>query len=237
MARKPIGKRAMTSTERAQRRRARLKKEALRAEKQEKNRVKGERRAQREAALAEATVKASRALGSKLYGVIYADPPWQFEVYSRETGMDRAADNHYPTMPVDEIKAIRPPAANDCVLFLWATAPMLLEAIDVMQTWGFAYKTHYVWDKEFRGTGYWARGEHELLLIGTRGEVPAPALGDRLGSMIRFRATRHSEKPAAAAEMIERYFPTTPKLEMFARGPARPGWEPWGNESELANTA
>jgi hypothetical protein len=64
--------------------------------------------------------------------VIYADPPWRFEPYSRDTGMDRAADNHYPTMTIDRLKDIVVPAADDCVLCRWATAPMLREAHAVM---------------------------------------------------------------------------------------------------------
>ena len=78
----------------------------------------------------------------EIFGVIYADPPWRFEPYTRDTGMDRAADNHYPTMTLDEIKALDVPsiAAEDCVLFLWATAPMLPQALEVMTAWGFTYK-------------------------------------------------------------------------------------------------
>jgi hypothetical protein len=83
------------------------------------------RRAQREQELAAATKAASQVLGHEVYGVIYADPAWRFEPFSRDTGMDRAADNHYPTMRLDDIKALPIPAAKNCVLFLWATAPML----------------------------------------------------------------------------------------------------------------
>ena len=147
--------------------------------------------------------------------------------------MDRAADNHYPTMAVGEIKALRVPAANDCVLFLWATAPMLLEALAVMEAWGFTYKTQWVWVKTRQATGYWNRNQHELLLLGARGNVPAPAPGDQYLSTITAAQGRQSEKPAAFAEMIERYFPTTPKLEMFARGRRRDGWDHWGNEIVL----
>jgi ParB-like chromosome segregation protein Spo0J len=89
--------------------------------------VKRATRARREQTLANATLEASTALGKQLYNVIMADPPWRFEPYSRVTGMDRSADNHYPTMATDEICAIVPPAADDCILFLWRTAPMLLD--------------------------------------------------------------------------------------------------------------
>lgn len=186
-------------------------------------------RAEKEQALADKTAAASVALGSRLYGLIYADPPWRFEPYSRETGMDRAADNHYPTMDLDAIKALNVPAADDCALFMWATVPMLPEALDVMRNWGFTYKSHLVWVKDRPGTGYWARNQHELLLIGTKGSVPAPTPGDNPPSAITYPVSRHSEKPAGFADMLERMFPTLPRLEMFCRTP-REGWDAWGNE-------
>jgi N6-adenosine-specific RNA methylase IME4 len=125
-------------------------------------------------------------------------------------------------------------AATDCVLFLWATAPMLKDALRVMAAWGFAYKSHIVWHKlrpgAARGPGYWVTGEHELLLIGTRGNVPAPAPGTQSPSVIAAPVGEHSEKPEAFARLIESYFPNLPKVELNARR-ARPGWVTWGNEA------
>jgi N6-adenosine-specific RNA methylase IME4 len=186
-------------------------------------------RAKREQKLAEQIVASSEQIGKQLYGVIYADPPWRFEPYSRDTGMDRAADNHYPTMELDAIKAIQIPAADDCVLFLWATAPMLPQAIEVMHAWGFDYKSHCVWLKDRLGTGYWFRNKHELLLVGTRGNIPAPAQGQQYASVIAARVDDHSAKPNHFAEIIEELFPNLPAIELFARVP-RLGWEVWGNE-------
>jgi N6-adenosine-specific RNA methylase IME4 len=162
--------------------------------------------------------------------VIYADPPWRFEPYSRENGLDRSADNHYPTMTVEQIKALPVPAADDAVLWLWATTPMLPEAIEVMAAWGFTYRSNFVWAKDKVGTGYWNRNKHEQLLVATRGNPVAPAPGEQPLSVIHAPRGSHSEKPEAFAMMIERLYPSTPKLEMFARGP-RPGWDVWGNES------
>lgn len=193
--------------------------------------VKAQKRQQREKDLGAATIAASTSLGSSLYNVIYADPPWRFEPWSRETGMDRAADNHYPTMTIDRLSALEPPAADDCVLFLWATAPMLPEALSVMKVWGFSYKSHCVWVKPRIGTGYWFRNAHELLLVGTRGNVPAPSPGTQMSSVIEEAVGRHSEKPLAFAEMIERLFPNSARLEMFARS-GREGWASWGNEAD-----
>jgi N6-adenosine-specific RNA methylase IME4/ParB-like chromosome segregation protein Spo0J len=192
--------------------------------------VKKARRATRETELAEATAVASRKLGTTLYGVIYADPPWRFEPYSTDTGMDRAADNHYPTEDIDRIKAMKVPAAKDCVLFLWATVPMLDVAIDVLRAWGFAYKSNFVWTKHKAGTGYWNRNRHEILLIATKGKPPAPAPGEQYDSVVQEMVGKHSVKPAVFAEMIETMFPRTKLLEMFARG-SRAGWDSWGNEA------
>jgi N6-adenosine-specific RNA methylase IME4 len=170
---------------------------------------KRERRARREAELGER----QRALPNKRYGVILADPPWRFEPYSRISGMDRAADNHYPTSALEEIKALAVAsiAAPDCVLFLWATVPMLPQALEAMAAWGFAYKSSFAWAKNRMGTGYWNRNKHELLLVGTRGHVPAPAMGTQVASLIEAPVKRHSEKPAVFYEIIERYFPTLPQ--------------------------
>jgi N6-adenosine-specific RNA methylase IME4 len=193
---------------------------------------KKERRARREAELG----KRQRALPDKRFGVIYADPPWRFEPYSRITGMDRAADNHYPTSPLEEINAldVASLAAPDCVLFLWATAPMLPQALEVMTAWGFTYKSHIIWAKNHMGLGYWARNKHELLLIGTRGDIPGPAPGTQTVSLVEAPVGRHSEKPAVFYEMIERYFPTLPKIELHARGAvARLGWDVWGLEAPI----
>lgn len=217
---------AMTPAERQQRYRRKLAREKLAAEPG----VKAARRATREQQLAGRIL----ALPDQRFGVIYADPPWRFEPRNRETGMDRAADNHYPTMPTAEIAAldVLSRAAADCVLFLWATAPMLPEALEVMKAWGFEYRSNQVWLKTRLGTGYWARSLHEHLLIGTRGRVPAPAPGAQPCSVVELPAGAHSAKPEWFRETIERLYPSLPRLELFART-ARPGWTVWGKEAPL----
>jgi N6-adenosine-specific RNA methylase IME4 len=172
------------------------------------------------------------ALPAKRFGVIYADPPWRFEPWSRETGMDRAADNHYPTMTLEEIADldIASIAADDCVLFLWATGAMDPRAHEVMRAWGFDYRSQFVWVKDRAGTGYWNRNQHELLLIGVRGDIPAPAPGTQFASVIAAAVGEHSEKPTCFHELIEAYFPTVPKIELNARK-ARKGWARWGFEA------
>lgn len=172
------------------------------------------------------------ALPEARFGVIYADPEWQFEPYSTETGMDRAADNHYPTSTIEAIKArdVGSLAAGDCVLFLWATVPMLPQALEVMAAWGFTYKSNFDWRKDRRGTGYWNRNRHEHLLIGTRGNIPAPAMGEQFDSSIEAPVGAHSAKPEIFYEIIEAYFPSLPKIELNARQ-ARSGWVRWGYEA------
>jgi N6-adenosine-specific RNA methylase IME4 len=150
--------------------------------------------------------------------------------------MDRAADNHYPTSPLEVIKSrpVEKIAADDCALFLWATAPMLPQTFAVMIGWGFAYKSQCVWVKDKIGTGYWFRNKHELLLIGIKGNIPAPAPGTQWPSVIEAPRGIHSAKPECFLAMIEQYFPNVPKIELNRRGPPRDGWHAWGNEAETA---
>lgn len=194
---------------------------------------KAQRRAQRLEALkgAEGDLKTETKVN-----VVYADPPWKYEPYSRETGMDRSAGNHYPEMETDAIKALPVPdvTAKNCVLFMWATVPMLPEALDVMKAWGFEYKSHCIWNKDRIGTGYWFRNKHELLLVGVKGQIPAPLPGAQAYSVIDGPVKEHSRKPIIFRTLIEGLFPGLPKIELFARasGDAEQGWvKPFGKES------
>ena len=187
-------------------------------------------RARRELELSDKQVDLPKAK----FGVILADPEWRFEPFSRETGMDRAADNHYSTSATAVIAArpVADIAADACCLFLWATVPMLPDALQVMEAWGFTYKSHAIWNKDRIGTGYWFRNKHELLLVGTKGNIPAPAMGEQWASVVDAPVGRHSAKPEIFLEMIEAYFPTLPKIELNRRGPARKGWAAWGDQAE-----
>jgi len=171
--------------------------------------------------------------------VILADPEWQFEVWSKEAGQAMtSAENHYPTSTLEEIKARDVPSisADSCVLFLWATVPMLPQCLEVMAAWGFRYVSHVAWVKNKAGTGYWFRNRHELLLVGVKGKPPAPALGTQWSSVIEAPVGVHSAKPEAALKMIEVYFPTLPKIELNRRGPARRGWSAWGADATTSTT-
>ena len=169
------------------------------------------------------------------YSVILADPPWKYDFAPHKDGM--SIEEHYPTMEIGEIAALQVPAADNAVLFLWATSPKLVEALQVMHCWDFKYKTSFVWDKEKesgRGawkSGYWSLSRHELLLIGTKGSFSPPHKDLRVPSVIRVRRTAHSKKPDAVYEIIESYFPNHEKVELFARNTRRDGWHSWGQDA------
>lgn len=162
------------------------------------------------------------------YRVIYADPPWRYD-FSRSNS--REIENQYPTMTTEEICSLKIPSDDNSVLYLWATAPKLLEALAVMKAWGYSYKSCAVWDKEIMGMGYWFRGQHELLLVGTKGKFSPPRQEDRHSSMFRERRSKHSKKPVTIRNLIAAWFPTDSRIELFSRQ-APPDWDVWGNEVE-----
>jgi len=161
------------------------------------------------------------------YSVIYADPPWQYDFCATEC---RKVESEYSTEKESKfVKLNLPEMPNNAVLYLWATAPKLREALLVMAGWGFDYKTHSIWDKEIIGTGYWFRGQHELLLVGVKGKVPPPPQKLRVSSIIQIRRGKHSRKPEDIYEWLEKWYPNQKWIELFARK-KREGWVSWGNE-------
>jgi N6-adenosine-specific RNA methylase IME4 len=203
---------------------------------EERQAEKRERRETRERELGEKQL----AYPDKLYGLILCDDEWDHEVWSRETGMDRHASNHYPTATdahtadeMHERTKDRFTPAPDCLLAMWTTNQHLAIAIDLMRLRGFRYVTNYAWGKDKIGLGYWSREKHELLLLGVRGQVPCPAPGRQLDSLIMAPRGEHSVKPECFLEMLELYFPTLPKIEINCVGAPRPGWDAWGNEAVM----
>lgn len=171
------------------------------------------------------------------FGVILADPPWAYEMYS-ENGHAKSPYAHYDCMPAGQLKAMRDDilfaAGPNCVLFMWAVFPMLPFALDLMSTWGFQYKTGGAWHKKTVhgktafGTGYILRSACEPFLIGTLGN---PTIKNRsTRNLIEAVAREHSRKPDETIGIIEELF-EGPYLELFSRQ-KRPGWESWGNETE-----
>ena len=109
----------------------------------------------------------------KKYNVIYADPPWRYE----QKGLQGAAENHYPTMSIDDMCALPVGnlAAKDCMLFLWTTFPMLPEALKLINAWGFQYKTvAFVWDKQVHNPGRYTLSQTEFVLAFKKGRFQTP---------------------------------------------------------------
>jgi len=170
----------------------------------------------------------------KKYNIIYADPPWRFKVWCRDTGLGRSADAHYRTMTLDEIKAYPVAAANDCALFLWATRPMICEALEVMDAWGFEYKTEaFTWVKTTKtgkwhfGMGYWTRANTEPVLLGVRGNIHRVARN--VPQLLVAPVREHSRKPDEIRERIVRLMGDLPRIELFARE-RHEGWDAEGDE-------
>jgi N6-adenosine-specific RNA methylase IME4 len=184
-------------------------------------------------AIRQARVTAPGILPAGKYAVLLADPPWRFDFVIES----RAVENHYPTLRTGEIecfhdslgRSVADLAADDAVLFLWATNPLLPDALAVMAAWGFEYKTNLVWVKDHIGLGWWVRGRHELLLVGTRGTISPPPPHLRPDSVIDAARGIHSAKPANAYDLIESVWPDVPKVELFARS-RRDGWSAFGNQ-------
>lgn len=171
-------------------------------------------------------------LPNKKYQIIYADPPWRYEDNSATP--NRRIERHYSTMLLDEIKKLEVPSDKDAILYLWSSAPKLEEALEVMNAWGFKYRSNMVWDKEVIGMGYWFRIQHELLLVGVKGKIiHTPDKHMRIGSVYRSRRREHSKKPNTIRNLIFQWYPKENKLELFARQRYE-GWDAWGDE--LPNT-
>jgi N6-adenosine-specific RNA methylase IME4 len=165
--------------------------------------------------------------------VFLLDPPWKYDF---SNNIEDTVEYHYPPMELDEIIQNTPRMGipNDAILFLWATAPKLLEALELMNAWGFTYKTHAIWDKEVAGIGFWFRGQHELLLVGTKGKASPPQIKEFVvPSVFKEKKTKHSKKPLYFYEIIEKYFPEEKGYwyEMYARE-KRKNWIQVGNELE-----
>ena len=162
------------------------------------------------------------------FGTIYADPPWTY----RNRSSRGAATNHYSTLTRQEISAlpVAELASPNCHLHLWATVPLLEDALTVMRAWGFGYKSCLVWVKDKMGMGNYWRLSHELLLLGVRGNL---RFADRaVRSWVKHRRTVHSRKPEGIRLLIERVSPG-PYLELFGRAEVHePGWTVFDDQIE-----
>ena len=155
------------------------------------------------------------------YGIVYADPPWRYDM-KRGNGV---AENHYPTMSIEEICAlpVTDLAARDSALFLWATFPQLNEAFRVIEAWGFKYKTlAFLWLKQnrkadswFYGMGFWTRSNAEVCLLATRGHPKRQCAG--IHQFVISHIEQHSKKPDEVRDKIVKLMGDQPRVELFAR--------------------
>jgi N6-adenosine-specific RNA methylase IME4 len=206
---------------------ARGEREILRAAIQIRARKAADLRVERDAKLIRLSNVGS-PLPERRFPIVLADPPYQ---YYRRWAVSHEIENHYPTMTTEAICTlpVATLATSDAMLFLWAPAPLLTDALNVMTRWGFEYATCAVWVKDRFGMGVYVRQQHELLLIGKRGLGIVPDPSKLSSSIIEAARGAHSRKPDQAYDLIERTYPELPKIELFARQ-ARPGWTVWGNE-------
>lgn len=180
-------------------------------------------------------------LRPRSFGMLMVDPPWAFAVRSAKGITKKGTGGQYSTMSLSDIKAlpVGELAAPDAICWLWATAPMLCQAIATLDAWGFSYSTMGTWAKRTPngklrwGTGYRLRSTSEPFLIGTRGK---PRSARNVPSHIDGLAREHSRKPEEAYRFAEMMLPGAPRVEIFSRQ-RRPGWENWGFEATKFNEA
>jgi N6-adenosine-specific RNA methylase IME4 len=170
------------------------------------------------------------------YGIIYADPPWDYKGQKQHAGAGKAstggAEAHYGTLTLPKLKtlSVASVAAPDCLLFLWSSSPHLDQAIDLMKAWGFKWATvGFVWDKLRVNPGFYTMSQCELCLIGKRGKIPRPRGAQNVRQLVPEKRGAHSVKPDEVRHRIDEMFPAQRKLELFARKRV-PMWDCWGNE-------
>ncbi len=169
------------------------------------------------------------------YDFVMVDPPWLFETYSAK-GTKKSPQAHYSCMPLPEIRRLRVGdiCKPDALLWLWATGPLIREAIDCMARWGFEYKTMGYWSKfnfetqkQHFGPGYRLRGAGEPFLIGTIGRPDTTPIRS---SILAPLTGVHSQKPPKAYDEAEKMMPGAKRIELFSRL-NRPGWDAMGDEA------
>jgi len=171
-----------------------------------------------------------------MYSIIYADPPWDYDGRIQHNGVETtgSAVCHYNTMTIEDLKRmkVKEKCNNDCLLFMWSSSPHLVQALQLMQAWGFEYKTiAFVWDKQKPNPGYYTMSSVEICLVGKRGIIPRPRGARNIRQFLSEKRTEHSKKPDEIRNRIVQMFPTQKKLELFARQRTE-GWDVFGNEVE-----
>lgn len=174
-------------------------------------------------------------LPNKKYQIIYADPPWSYR--DKALHGNRGAGCKYPTQEKDWIDGLPvcDIADTNCMLFLWVTMPKLNECWDLINKWGFEYKTvAFTWVKKnkksdswFWGMGRWTRANAELCLLATKGKPKRINAG--VHSVVDSPIREHSRKPDAVRNRIIKLVGDLPRIELFARE-IPDNWDAWGNE-------
>lgn len=175
----------------------------------------------------------------KKYNIIYADPPWSYRDKRKHPKLSGGASNHYDTMSATQIKSlpINKIANINCMLFIWVTFPNLQLGLDVIESWGFKYKTlGFSWiktnkknGKPFFGIGYYTKSNCEVCLIGVKGKPLKES--NHVSSVVISKREVHSKKPDIIRDKIVELVGDLPRVELFARNKIE-GWDVWGNEVE-----
>lgn len=182
-------------------------------------------------------------LPKKKYDIIYADPPWNYKMisknFSRQFTKKKnnflpvvSAEDHYNCMTNQDIMnlPVEDITKDDCLLFMWVTSPHLDIGLKVIHNWGFEYKTiAFVWYKEATNSGFYTMSQCEICLVGKKGNIPKPRGARNARQFLSEKRTVHSAKPDEIRNRITSMFPTQKKIELFARK-KYPGWDAWGNE-------
>ncbi|MEM8781232.1 MAG: MT-A70 family methyltransferase [Planctomycetota bacterium] len=195
---------------------------------------------------ADATRSPAQDLAGKYrgpYSTILADPPWQFQNRTGKVAPEHRRLLRYPTMELKEIMELPVPklAAAKSHLYLWVPNALLMQGLQVMEAWGFTYKSNLVWYKvrkdggpDGRGVGFYFRNVTELILFGVRGRMRTEQPGRTQVNLLSTRKREHSRKPDEIYDIVEACSPG-PRMELFARFP-RDGWDQWGNEDVEENS-
>ena len=184
-----------------------------------------------------------KSVGDRKFATVLADPPWQFQNRTGKMAPEHKRLKRYPTMTLQGIKDLPVEAIvrDTAHLYLWVPNALLYEGLEVMDHWGFKYKTNLIWYKirkdggpDRRGVGFYFRNVTEIILFGVRGkDARTLKPGRSQENIISSRKREHSRKPDEQYEIIESCS-WGPRIELFARG-QRKGWFSWGNQAEEYN--
>lgn len=166
------------------------------------------------------------------YKVIYADPPWQYGD-KQKSNRRGGCEKYYRTMSAKELMdmedVLKRISEKDSVLFMWVTSPFLFFGKELMEKWGFKYKSLFIWNKVKHNMGHYNSVRHEFLLIGTKGKC-TPENRKLFNSIQTIeRSDKHSEKPERFREIIDTLYPSGKRIELFSRKIVD-GWHCWGDE-------